>query len=129
MLTENGIYSNGVHTPAVSLPPKSDWGQQWPQFTHNVGWLDTDGKQHSLTIRTDDLDELLATLTTVKNVIRASKAKAAASSQVPAPDSDVPPCPVHGTPMIRKQSKRTGGIYFSHKMADGQLCFGRPAKA
>jgi hypothetical protein len=117
------------------MGPKSDWRQQWPEFTHNVSWVDTDSKQHSLTIRTDDLDELLATLTTVKNVIRASKAKATSSGAASEGQSQVTPatpqqpdtlhCSIHNIDMPRRWSRRTNGHYFAHATPDGGFCYGK----
>ena len=91
MLHEATIHSNGISHAPIYPPCPSDyeprliddtpkpvmpaWRSQWPEYTHNISWVDSDGKQHSLTIRTDDLDELLQTLTAVKHVIRASKHK------------------------------------------------------
>ena len=123
--------------PVIDITPSKPapgWRSQWPEYTHNVTWLDSDSKQHSLTIRTDDLDELLATLTTIKNVIRASKAAAdgqqpAAASQpqasTPAPAEDTQRCEIHGVDMPRRWSKRTQGHYFGHQCADGSFCYGR----
>lgn len=34
-------------------------------------------------------------------------------------------CRVHGDPMIQKISVKTGNPYWSHKMPNGDLCFGR----
>ena len=117
---------------AIDVTPRAGWHDQFPQFTHNVSWMDTDSKQHSLTIRCDDLDELLATLTAVKQTIRASKAKHTESQpgeQVPAQQAesqpDVLPCHIHGVNMPRRWSKRTNGHYFAHKLATGDFCYGK----
>ena len=34
-------------------------------------------------------------------------------------------CRVHGDPMVQKVSAKTGNPYWSHKMPNGELCFGR----
>jgi hypothetical protein len=150
MLTQNGTHLNGnghvrmLHCESDYEPrpidvtpktPQPKWRDSWPEYTHNVNWLDSDSKQHSLTIRTDSIDELLATLTAIKHVIRASKAKTAEGStakplhsdpQGPAADCpDVQRCAIHGTNMPRRWSKRTNGHYFGHKLSDGSFCYGR----
>ena len=151
MLTANGTnLNNGTNghflncasdyepSPVIDITPatasKPDCTGQHATYTHHVQWLDSDNVQHGLTIRSDSLQGLLADLKLIKGMIRQAKAKAAEhappqATQTPAPDSDEPPCKIHGTPMVRRQSKRTGGIYFSHKMANGELCFGRTPKA
>ena len=148
MITEFGHMSNGnghvtyppcesdyEPRPVIDVTPRPavpGWRSQWPEYTHNVSWVDSDSKQHSLTIRTDDLDELLATLTTLKHVIRASKAKAAEGqpqaetpAATPAPAEDTQRCVIHNVDMPRRWSKRTQGHYFGHKCADGSFCYGR----
>jgi hypothetical protein len=143
MLTTNGIHSNGngVHTtssyPACSSdyepapidatpkPAVPGWRSQWPEFTHNVSWVDSDSKQHSLTIRTDDLDELLQTLTAIKHVIRASKQRVAECQPQGEQPTDAQRCEIHGVDMPRRWSKRTQGHYFGHKLADGGFCYGK----
>jgi hypothetical protein len=69
----------------------------------------------------------------LKAMIRQAKGKAAVSTPqqaVPEPDADVPPCRIHGVQMERRTSKRTGGIYFSHRLPGSkELCFGRAPKA
>jgi hypothetical protein len=141
-MVANGVHhSNGVHhtptypscpsdyeavTPADTAPrPEPRWRAQFPQYTHNVSWLDSDNKQHSLTVRTDDLDELLSILTAVKRAIRASKAKSHGVTQEEQPE-DTLRCEIHNATMIRRWSRRTNGTYFSHRMQDGSLCYGRP---
>ena len=148
MLEQNGIHSNGhlngVATPAYPECPSDyeaapapepqpaplpGWRNQFPQYTHNVSWLDSDQKQHSLTIRTDDIHELFGVLKGLKNTIRASKAKAAESQpQAEAPaeqQPDVQRCAIHGEDMPRRWSKRTQGHYFAHKLGDGSFCYGK----
>jgi hypothetical protein len=150
-MTPNGVYLNGHSTnghmltcasdyePApvldvVAREPKPGWRHDFPLFTHNLSWVDADGCSHSLTLRSDDLPGLFADLKLLKYMIRASKEKAKerhpeTSQGQPEPDSDVPPCKIHGSPMVRKQSRRTKGIYFSHQLPDGSLCFGREKKS
>ena len=121
---------NGYHpAPAEAPPPK--WRDQWPMFTHNCGWTDSDGKTHSLTIRTDDADELFGILKAIKHIVRQSKEKAAETvsqplqeRQVEAP-VDTQHCAIHNVSMPRRWSKRTGGHYFAHKLPDGSFCYGR----
>jgi len=139
----NGFYSNG-HTlhcssdyerrPAIDVTPtapKPGWRNQFAVFTHNLSWLDADGCSHSMTLRSDSLPDLLADLKALKAMIKAAKQQHQAQQPAaqPEPDSDIPPCKIHGTPMMRRQSKRTGGIYFSHKLTNGELCFGLEKKA
>ena len=62
MLEQNVIHSNDhlncVHTPTYperasdyeaarqADAPQPKWRDQWPAFTHNCGWTDSDGKTH-----------------------------------------------------------------------------------
>ena len=137
----DGHHTNSVHTqdyaPCASdygpapapEAPQPKWRDEFPKFTHNLSWCDSDGISHSMTVRSDDANELLAIIKGVKNIIRASKQKAAGS----APSSETPPdtqpdtqrCAIHGVDMPRRWSKRTNGHYFGHKLADGGLCYGR----
>jgi hypothetical protein len=145
MLTQNGIHSNGTaFTPCVSdyeprpqegTAPQPKWRDQFPMFTHNVSWVDTDSKQHSLTIRTDDADELFGILKAVKHIVRASKEKAAETTlhatQEPQEEvsaetqPDVMRCAIHGVDMPRRWSKRTNGHYFAHRLPNGDFCYGK----
>jgi hypothetical protein len=109
-------------TPKLAIP---GWRSQWPEYTHNVTWADSDSKQHSLTIRTDDLDELLQTLTAIKHVIRASKQQAAPAASPSEQPADTQRCEIHGVDMPRRWSKRTNGHYFGHKLSDGGFCYGK----
>jgi hypothetical protein len=151
MVSANSIHSNGsnghfLHCPSnhelvdvtpMATPPRPKWRDQFPQFTHNLSWLDADGCSHSMTLRSDDLQGLMSDLKLLKGMIKAAKQKAAESAsqstqttQTPEPDSDVPPCKIHGVPMERRTSKRTSGVYFFHRLPGSkELCFGREAKA
>ena len=150
MLTNGTHHSNGIHItpPYPACPsdyesvaadrwkPEPGWHNQFPTYTHNVSWVDSDSKQHSLTIRGDDLDELLMTLTAIKQCIRASKAKHTESqpgeqalAQQAESQPDVIPCRIHSVDMPRRWSKRTNGHYFGHKLATGNFCYGRAPKA
>ena len=150
MVTANVIHSNdnGVHITSSYSPCTSDyeprpiddtakravpgWRSQWPEYTHNVTWVDSDSKQHSLTIRTDDMDELLQTLMAIKHVIRASKAKAAESApqapREPQAEPDTQPCPTHHNVIMQKRASRSGGHFYSHRLAHGDWCNGRDRK-
>lgn len=139
MINANGNGYNG-HTlicdsdhpevRAVDVTPKRTprWQDQVAKYTHNLSWVDADSCQHSMTIRADSLEELLSDLKLIKKGIQIAKAKAKVGNDEVKPDSDVHPCPIHGVAMIRKQSKRTKGFYFSHLQSDGTMCFGRKNK-
>ena len=151
MLTANGTYHNGTHdhylncasdyepAPVIDVTPKTGWRDQLAPVTWSMSYVDSSGISHSCTLRGDTEEEVLDMVKPLVAGIRKAKQMAKErqpqATQTPgavpytsAPDSDIPPCPVHGTPMIRRQSKRTGGIYFSHKMPSGELCFGREPK-
>lgn len=112
--------------------PRPGWKDAFPAFTHNISWVDADGCSHSMTLRSDSLSGLMADLKLLKGMIRQAKEKAAESAPqqaTPEPDADVPPCKIHNVPMERRTSKRTGGIYFSHRLPGSkELCFGRHPK-
>jgi hypothetical protein len=144
MVTANAFHHNGTnghvlycpsdHEPIDVTPtaPKPAWRDEFPTFTHHLQWVDADSVSHGLTLRSDSLQDLMSDLRMVKGMIRQAKQKAAESKpqseQTPEPDSDVPPCKVHGAPMRRAVSKRTGGTYFYHDIGRDR-CFGRAAKA
>jgi hypothetical protein len=136
----NGHFLNGASDyeprPVIDVTPNTPrpkWRDAFPTFTHNMSWQDAEGCLHSMTIRSDDLTDLMSDLRLLKGMVRQAKKQAAESTQANTPtvepDSDIPPCPVHGTPMVRKVSRRTGGIYWSHKTVTGELCFGRQKKS
>jgi hypothetical protein len=121
-------------TPMPTAPtPKPGWRDQHAAFTHHIQWVDADGISHGLTLRSDSLQGLMADLKMVKGMIRQAKQKASESTpqqaETPVPDSDIPACRIHNVAMERRTSKRTGGIYFSHRLPGSkELCFGRESK-
>jgi hypothetical protein len=144
--------SNGVHAaqlypacgsdyeerPTIGITPqpapKSGWHDAFPTYTHNLSWIDSDGCSHSMTLRSDSLSDLMADLKLLKGMIRQAKGKAAVTTpqqaETPVPDGDIPACRIHNVAMERRTSKRTGGIYFSHRLPGSkELCFGRAPKA
>jgi hypothetical protein len=145
MVAANGIHSNGngflncsSDYPAIDITPlpatpRPKWRDQHPLYVEHIEWVDHEGISHGLTLRSDDLQSLLADLRLVKSMIRQAKKQASdrtPQQAVPEPDSDLPPCRIHGVPMERRTSKRTGGIYFSHRLPGSkELCFGREPKA
>jgi hypothetical protein len=59
----------------VQAKPVPAWQSAFPKFTHNVSFVDGDGRQHSLTLHSDSLKDLFTDLRMVKAIVRASKAK------------------------------------------------------
>ena len=134
-------HDNGVngHTlvcasdyPAVEIDvtphqPQPKWQDQFPQFTHNLSWQDSDGISHSMTLRSDSLQALMADLKLLKGMIKAAKEQHSTANPTQSQtQEECVACKVHGVEMERRISKRTGGHYFSHKLSDRELCFGRP---
>jgi hypothetical protein len=122
--------SDHEERPAIDITPSApvpQWRAQFPTYTHNLGWTDNDGVNHSMTLRGDSLQDILNDLKLLKGMIRTAKQKHSDSNPT---QSDTQPeqvtCKIHNTLMERRVSKRTGGHYFSHKLADRELCFGRP---
>ena len=89
MLAANGTHSNGngVHAQALYQPcssdyepcplidvvpstPKPGWRENYSIFTHVIKWLDTDSIEHSMTLRNDNLADLMADLKLIKNTIK-----------------------------------------------------------
>ena len=116
------------YTPSAHPVP---WRSQFPAFTHNLGWTDGDGCTHSLTLRNDNLNDLMADLKMLKGLIRASKQKATVANpgaHQGQTQEELVVCKVHGVAMERRISKRMGGHYHCHRMGVNDLCFGRPRK-
>lgn len=148
MVTENGAYSNGhvtpwaqngpvsqSQTPVTDCEPQPGWHSQLAKFTHTLNWVDLDGCGHALTIRADGLQELLNDLKLVKAGIRQAKQKAQLGepkrqgTTQEEPHADVLECSIHHATMVRRWSKRTQGSYFSHRLPDCSICYGRERKA
>ena len=57
--------------PAIDVVPTTPaplWRNQYPLYTHNLSWQDGDGCNHSLTLRSDSITDLLNDLKMVKVV-------------------------------------------------------------
>jgi len=101
-------------------------------------WVDSDGIEHLHILRSDDLDDVLKQMRTVKMCIQAAKEKAleqrkARPASEPGPEDprgdereeegsaegEVPEgfCVIHDVWM--KQRKNTKGSWWSHKTAEG----------
>ena len=150
MVSANGTHHNGTNghylncasdyepAPVIDVTPaapKPGWRDQFPTYTHNLSWVDSDSLSHSMTLRSDSLSDLMADLRLVKPMIRQSKQKAAehapqqAEGASETEQSDVQQCRIHKVDMVRRWSKRTGGHYWAHKAPNGDFCYGRERKA
>ena len=156
MLAQNGTSYNGVHvtpsyppcssdyepaptTHVTSKTPRTGWRDAFPPYTHNLSWVDADGLSHSMTLRSDDLQGLMADLRLLKCAIKQAKqqhaqsnpqlvtpaALAASAPKAMGAQPDVMHCHIHGTSMARRWSKRTNGHYFAHKLPTGDFCYGK----
>lgn len=137
MITTNGAHLNGVHVSNLWPPCPSDyepapanipakqtgWRDQFPAFTHNLSWVDADGLSHSMTLRSDSLQDLMADLKLLKNAIKQSRQQHA-EAPLDA-ESDVKRCAIHGVDMPRRFSKRNQGHFFGHVLPDNTFCYGR----
>ena len=116
--------------PAIDITPSKptpQWRNEFPQFTHNLSWLDSDGINHSMTLRSDSLQALMADLKLLKSMVQQAKQKHAdANPTQPATQPEKVLCKLHNIEMERRVSKRTGGHYHCHKLAGRDLCFGKP---
>ena len=136
----NGTNGCGTHLPCASdyepapildttlTAPTPKWRDDFPLFTHNISWLDSDGISHSLTLRSDDLQALFADLRLLKSMIRASRQKAPVDNPgKPQQNTEHERvvCKIHNVEMERRVSKRSGGHYFSHRLVGNDLCFGK----
>ena len=150
-IEHNGIHPNGVAhldcasdyepapTPDPTPQPQPGWRSQYPTFTHHVQWVDGDQKQHGLTIRSDDADEIFAVLKALKHIIRKSKEKASAEAPAavadvghdaaPEPDADdkpaSKPCPLHPHSLAYRRESKHGGHFYSHRLPEGSWCNGK----
>jgi hypothetical protein len=144
---DNGVHAAQLYPPCESdyepapviditpqsAPAKGNWRNQLAPITWSMSYVDSSGISHSCTLRADSEEEVLAMVKPIVAGVRKAKqlAKDRAPQQAsPEPDSDVPACKIHGMAMERRTSKRTGGIYFSHRLPGSKdLCFGRAPKA
>jgi hypothetical protein len=121
--------------PLIPEPPASQqtplaahgWRDQNPLYTHSLKWRDGDGIEHLHVIRSDDLDELLRQVKTIKVVIAAAKARdAKACDPAPVPTTNSRPdwCHVHNVAM-KQRGDETQGYWHSHKVTDGLWCRGK----
>jgi hypothetical protein len=125
---------NGQSEPApvaAAQPELPGWRDQLAPLTDMFEWTDSDGHAHHLTIRADDLDELLIQLRTVKAYIRAAKARdekpadtqpkeeqrQAESACNEPTDPTRLWCERHQTWLNRRE--KNGAVWYSHKTAEG----------
>jgi hypothetical protein len=111
-------------------PSRPGWRNAEPRYVHSLKWFDTDGIEHLHVIRSDDLDDVLRQVRTVKAFIAASKARAQGVSRAepeatePEPEAgeqtDSAYCPTHGTSKLRPS--KFSGVYCAAKLADGTFC-------
>ena len=153
MLTQNGTHHNGIHqhngngvhakalyppcesdyeeAPIIDATPKAPkpgWTDAQAPYTMNVSFLDSDGFQISLTLRSGDLPALLGDLKLVKTLAIKSRAQKEAKGEAPA-EVETRTCSVHDVSMVKALSRKTGKPYWSHDLLGGERCFGRVAKA
>jgi hypothetical protein len=123
-----------VAAPKPELPRFAE-----PRFVHSLKWFDTDGIEHMHVVRSDDLDDVLRQVRTVKTFIAASKVRAEKSVQTdsahsepqaeagqadsaydePEPeDNDY--CPTHGRAKL--QPSKFGGNFCTARMRNGEYC-------
>jgi hypothetical protein len=98
MLSPNGIHSNGHSTNGYAMPhmlecesdypaidvmaypaKQGSWRDALAPYTHSLSWSNGDCT-HSLTIRSDSLEALLADLKLVRQGIRRAKEKRATAN-------------------------------------------------
>ena len=118
-------YEECPQIDVIPTAPTAQWRNEFPRFTHNLVWQDSSGISHSLTLRSDSLQDLLGDLKLVKSMIKAAKEQhRTANPTQPVTQEEKVVCKLHSVQMERRVSKRTGGHYHSHKLAGRDLCFG-----
>jgi hypothetical protein len=103
---------------------------------HSLKWCDHDGIEHLHVVRSDDLDDVLRQVRTVKAFIAAAKARDEKPANChagvtvaepepeqtdnayaePEPDDDIC-CPTHGRAKLRPS--KYGGVYCATRLRDG----------
>src|SRR5688572_8384084 len=116
MVTANGTYSNGTNghflhgasdyeaRPVIDVVPKAaspKWRDQLAPVTWSLSYVDSSGVSHSCTLRGDTQEEVIDMVKPIVAGIRKAKELAKEkqtpqATQAPEPDSDIPPCKVHG---------------------------------
>ena len=142
MVTVNGTNHNGyvngnsrmldcasdyeaVTIDVTPSKPTPKWPDHLAPYTHCLQWSDSDGCSHSMTLRADTLEQLLADLKLIKQGIKIAKKKAkavgadAGTEGTQQEGEDTQLCVIHNINMMRRWSKRTNGHYFAHKLDDG----------
>jgi hypothetical protein len=133
----NGVNVHRVYPPcpsdyepvtidAIPTAPKPGWRDQLAPVTWSMSWTASD-VSHSVTLRGDTEQEVLDLVKPLVAGIKAAKEKRQAQNPQTQPEHVV--CKIHGAPMERRVSKRTGGHYHCHRLAGNDLCFGREKKA
>lgn len=134
----NGHFLHGASDyedrPVIDVTPKPaspKWRDQLAPVTWSMSYIDSSQVTHSVTLRGDTEEEVLAMVKPLVAGIR--KAKQLAKEKEPQaavePDSDLPLCKIHNVPMQRAVSKRTGGTYTFHDLPGRDKCFGRQKKS
>jgi hypothetical protein len=135
-LTKRSTSDDAAHAPKPELP---GWTNAEPRFVHSLKWFDQDGIEHMHVVRSDDLDDVLRQVRTVKAFIAASKVGAEKSVQADSAHSEsqaepeqaesayseLEPegddyCPTHGRAKLRPS--KYGGVFCSARMRNGEYC-------
>jgi hypothetical protein len=128
---------NGQAAQAQAPAAPQTWHSREPRHVHSLKWVDADGIEHMHVVRSDDLDDVLKQMATVKQCIKAARAKAAEAAAAqpptppPAPAAAAAPeamerCPIHGE-LMRLHTGKDGRQWKSHRVAaDGTWCKGKP---
>ena len=149
MLSHNGAIPNGtslsdrgtiLNCPSdyeprpvidvVPTAPKPGWRDQYALFTDTVQWLTPDGISHSLTIRSDDLGDLMRDVKLIRAMILKSREQHAAPGSESEPgDGQEPmtkPCDLHGGAPMKRRVGKNGAAFYSHQVQGGNgWCNGR----
>ena len=126
-----GVWVSNGTAPAQALAAAQTWHSREPRHVHSMKWVDAEGVEHMHVLRADDLDDVLKQMATVKQCIRAARAKAAeakAAAQPPSPPAtpEAPAatpepmdrCPLHPGELMRLHTKGDQQ-WKSHRLADG----------
>lgn len=70
------LHSEADFGPQSPYKPTPKWRDREPRFVHSLKWLDAEGIEHLHVVRSDDLDDVLKEVRTVKAFIAASRSAA-----------------------------------------------------